>query len=57
MEMRCQLHAPAALSLGKKHPALTEHKTVWALVPFWTQKVSFPYQELNHDSSAVRPLA
>lgn len=50
-----QLQAPAAFTPGKQSPDITQYKIGWAQGLVWTFW-SYPYQESNHDSSAVPPV-
>jgi hypothetical protein len=52
MEISGQLHAPAALSPGKKTPVPSEYEIGWALEPILDKRqISCTFYESNHDSS------
>jgi hypothetical protein len=60
LEVSGQLHAPAALPLGKKLAVPTGQETGWAPEQFWTTwrgENSCPYRDLNSDPSAFQPVA
>jgi hypothetical protein len=57
MEVSGQLHAPVTLLSGKE---LFEYEIRWDPEPVWTtwaRENSWPYRDLNSDSSVVQPVA
>jgi hypothetical protein len=58
MEVSNQLHAPAALPVGKEPPASKGYEAGWAPEPVWTrQKREKSLASCGNYTPAVQPIA